>query len=112
MTSAWAMVRLLWVMTTNCVVALISCDQLGEAAHVGLVERSVDLVEDAEGRGLELEDADQQRERGERLFAAREQKDVLQLLARRRGDDVDAALGGVLRVGEPHRRPGRRRRAW
>ena len=96
------MVRLLWVMTTNCVVALMSAMQLGEAADVGLVERSIDFVEDAEGRGLELEDSDQQRQRGESLFSAGEQQDVLQLLARRRGDDVDAALVGVLRVGELH----------
>ena len=77
-------------------------DEFGEAAHVGLVERSVDLVQDAERRGLELEDADQQRERGQRLFSAREQQDVLQLLARRRSDDVDAALVRILRVGELH----------
>ena len=89
-------------MTTNWVVAAISCDELGEAADVGLVERGVDFVEDAEGCGLELEDADEQRERGEGLFSAGEQEDVLQLLARGRGDDVDAGLGGVLFVGEPH----------
>ena len=77
-------------------------DELGEAAHVGLVERSVDFVEDAERCGLELEDADQQRECGEGLFAAGEQQDVLQLLAGRRGHDVDAALVGVLGVGELH----------
>ena len=58
-------------------------DELGEAAYVGLVERSVDFVEDAEGRGLELEDSDQKREGGEGLFSSGEQEDVLQLLARR-----------------------------
>ncbi len=77
-------------------------DELGEAADVGLVERGVDFVEHAEGRGLELEDADQQRERGEGLLSAREQEDVLQLLARGRGDEVDAGLVAVLGVGELH----------
>ena len=89
--------RLECVTTTNCVSALMSSEQVGEAADVGLVQRRVDFVEHAEGAGLELEDADQQRQRGERLFAAGEQQHVLQLLARGRGDDVDAALGGVLR---------------
>ena len=82
-------------MTTNCVVAAISCDEAGEAADVGLVERGVDFVEDAEGRGLELEDADEERERGEGFFSAGEEEDVLELFAGRRGDDVDAGLGGV-----------------
>ncbi len=36
-------------------------DEAGEAAYVGFVERGVDLVEDAEGCGLELEGADQER---------------------------------------------------
>ena len=34
-------------------------DQLGETAYVGLVKRSIDFVENAEGCGLELEDSDQ-----------------------------------------------------
>ena len=76
---------------------LMLLQHVGEPADVGFVERRVDFVEHAEGAGLVLEDADQQRERGERLFAAGEQQHVLQLLARRRGDDVDAALGVVLR---------------
>ncbi len=78
------------------------CDELCEAADVGLVERGVDFVEDAEGRGLELEDSDEQREGGEGLFSAGEQEDVLELLARRRGDDLDAGLVGVFGVGEAH----------
>ena len=51
--------------------------QLVEAADVGLVERRVDLVEDAERRRLDQEDREQQRDRGERLLAARQQLDVL-----------------------------------
>ena len=72
MTSASLMVRLLWVMAMNWVVAAHLGDEAGEAADVGLVEGGVDFVEDAEGGGLELEDADQEREGGEGLFAAAE----------------------------------------
>ncbi len=84
------MVRLLWVMSDELGGGAHVGDHLGEAADVGFVERGVDFVEDAEGRGLELEDADEEREGGEGLFAAGEQQDVLQLFARGRGDDVDA----------------------
>src|SRR5712691_7448303 len=52
-------------------------DEFGEAAYVGLVEGSVDFVEDAEGRGLELEDSYQKREGGEGFFSSGEQEDVL-----------------------------------
>ena len=44
-------------------------DEIGEATDVGLVERRVHLVEHAEGRGLELEDADQQAESAVRAFS-------------------------------------------
>src|SRR6267378_8149089 len=49
-------------------------DEFGEAAYVGLVERSIDFVEDAEGCGLELEDADQERESSEGFFSSGEQE--------------------------------------
>ena len=92
--------RLEWVTSRNCVSLLERVEQIGEAADVGLVQRRVHFVEGAEGAGLELEDAHQQGQRGQRLFAAREQQHILQLLARRRGDDLQAALGLVLHVGE------------
>jgi hypothetical protein len=47
--------------------------QLSEAADIGFVERGVDFVKDAERAGCVLEDANQQRERGQRLFAALQQ---------------------------------------
>lgn len=56
-------------------------DEAGEAAYVGFVEGGVDFVEDAEGAGLELEDADEEGEGGEGLFAAGKQEDVLELFA-------------------------------
>src|SRR5712691_9615974 len=51
-------------------------DEFGEAAYVG-------FVEDAEGRGLELEDSYQKRESGEGFFSSGEQEDVLQFFAGR-----------------------------
>ena len=58
--------------------------QLAEALGVGVVQRRVDLVQQAERRRIQLEQREHQRDRGERLFAAREQLDRLVLLARRR----------------------------
>src|SRR5688572_22441688 len=66
-----------------------------EAAVVGLVQRRVDLVEDAERAGLALEDAHQQRDAGHRLLAAGELADRRGLLARRVGHDLDAGLEDV-----------------
>ena len=71
---------------------LHAAQHLDEAADVGIVERRVDLVEHAERARLELEHAEHQRDRGERLLAAREQLNALQPLARRLRDDLDAAL--------------------
>ena len=62
---------------------------LVEAVDVRLVERRVDLVEHAERRRLDLEDGEQQRHRGERLLAARQQLDAADLLARRLRHDLD-----------------------
>ena len=93
------MVRLLCVMTMNCERAAHLADHLVVAADVGLIERRVDLVEQAERRGLDEEDGEDQRDRGERLLAAREQLDRGELLARRLRDDLDARLGdGIGRI--------------
>src|SRR5260370_16343787 len=50
-------------------------DELGEAAYVGFVERSVDFVEDAEWCGLELKDPYYNREAGEGFFSSVEHDD-------------------------------------
>src|SRR5690606_13479935 len=74
-------------------------DELVVAADVGLVERRVHLVEQAEGRGFDEEDGEDQRHRGQRLLAARHEVDVLHLLARRLRDDLHAGLGvGLQRI--------------
>src|SRR5262249_31786959 len=76
-------------------VLLHALEHLDEAADVGVVERRVDLVEQAERARAVLEDGEHQRHRGEGLLAARKELNALQALARRRGDDVDAALERV-----------------
>ena len=73
-----------------------------EAADVGFVERRVDFVEDAEWTWRIFEDGDQQRERGERFFPAREQQNVLQTLARRLRDDVNARFAGAVGFAQAH----------
>src|SRR3546814_3930864 len=66
------------------------------AADVGLVERRVDLVEQAERRRVELEDREHQRHGGHRLLAAREQRNVRHALAGRPRHDRDAGVEQVL----------------
>src|SRR5206468_132668 len=77
-------------------------NQLGETPDIGFVEGRVHLVENAERAGLVLEDANQQCERGERLLAAREQQHILELLAWRRRNHIDAAFGSVELVSQAH----------
>jgi hypothetical protein len=61
-----------------------------------IVERRVDLVEDADRRGVGAEDGENQ-ERGQGLLAAGEQRQRLRLLARRLGDKLEAGFerGGL-----------------
>ena len=75
-------------------------EQAGQPAHVGLVQRGVHFVQHTEGTGLELEDTHEQRERSQSLFTTRQKQNILQLLARRRGDDFQSTLCLVLNIGE------------
>src|SRR5262245_40472666 len=79
-------------------VLLHTAQHLDEAADVGVVERRVDLVEQAERARLVLEHAEHQRDGGERLLAAREELHALQALAGRLRDDLDAALERIALV--------------
>ena len=63
-----------------------------EAVDVGVVERGIDLVEDAERAGLDLVDGKEQGDGRQRPLAARQQADILQALAAGAGDDVDVGL--------------------
>ena len=73
---------------------------LQQAAEVGVVERGLDLVEDVERRGPGLEERHQERHRDQRPLAAGEQREPLDLLARRPGLDLDAGGEHVAGVGE------------
>ena len=54
------------------------------------------------GLGAIAEDGDEQRERGERFFAAGEKQNILQALARRLRDDVNAAVARAIGLAEAH----------
>src|SRR5256885_1212226 len=75
-------------------------DHLVVAADVGIVERRVHLVEEAEGRRLDEEDGEDEGYGGERLLAAGEQVDAGELLSGRLGDDLHAGFAlWILGVG-------------
>src|SRR5262249_24603726 len=74
-------------------------DERVEATDVGLVERRIHLVEEAErGRPDEKQREDQRRCR-DRLLAARQQAQRLELLAGQRHDDLDPLLAALLGLG-------------
>src|SRR5690606_27723640 len=75
-------------------------DHAAEPFDVGLIERGIHLVEDTEAAWLALEDRQQERDGRQRLLAAGELTDGAWLLARRLGDDLDAALQPVDLVGD------------
>src|SRR6185369_4326508 len=85
-------------------VLLHAAQHLDEPADVGIVERSVDFVEQAERARLEAEHAEHQGDRRERLLATRQQLHALQALPGRLGDDLDAALERIVLVEQ--REPG------
>ena len=74
-------------------------EHLAESADVGVVERGVDLVEDRERARVDLVERQHQRERGQRPLAGRQQGHVLQPLARRLDEDLDAGARAVVAVG-------------
>src|SRR5262249_8918264 len=66
--------------------------QRHEAADVGVVERGLDLVEQVERARARKEEREEERDRSERLLAARQQRQPLHLLADRAQMDLDARL--------------------
>jgi hypothetical protein len=65
-------------------------EQGAEAVDIGVIERGVDFVEHADRGGVAAEDGEDQRQRGEGLFAAGEQREGGEFLARRLGVDFEA----------------------
>ena len=74
--------------------------QVEEPAEVDLVEGRVHFVQEAERRRPVAEQGEHEGHRGQRFLAAREQGQVLDALAGRLGDDLDAALERVVRLEE------------
>ena len=105
--SAISIAILLWLMKRNCVPAPSRLTSLRVALGVGVVERRVDLVEQAERRRVQLEDREHQRDRGQRLLAARQQVDRAVLLARRLRHHLHAGIEDLV---AGHHQPARCRR--
>ena len=76
-------------------------EQPDEPADVGVVQRRVHLVHQAEGARLGEVDAEQQRHRHQGALAGGEQVDPLGALAARRRVDLDLALERIVGVGQP-----------
>src|SRR6185437_7433485 len=78
---------------------------IAEAADVVLIERRVDLIEQTEGRRVEIEDRENERDGGERLLTTRKQVNAAVLLAGRAGHDgyarIERILADQLEVGVP-----------
>ena len=72
-----------------------STDILREPRDVHIVQRGLDLVQHAERSGAQLEDREIQRDRNERFFAARKQRQRLDRLARRGNPDIDPAVQDI-----------------
>ena len=69
--------------------------------QVHVVERGLDLVHHVEGRRPAAEHGEQERQRGERPLATRQQRQLAHVLARRPGLDLDAGVEQVVGIGEP-----------
>ena len=76
-------------------------DQVEEAVQVDVVEGGLDLVHHVEGRRPAAEHGEQEGQRGQRALAARQQRQLLDVLARRLGLDLDAGVEQVVGLGEP-----------
>ena len=75
-------------------------DQGAEPVDIVVVERRIDLVENADRRRIGQEYREQQGDRRERLLAAGEQRQALEPLARRARHDFQAGIERVVRFGQ------------
>ena len=93
-----AMVIGLWVMMMK----RVSVDdghlvqQVAEPLDIVVVERRVDFVQHADRRRVGEEHREDQRQRGQRLLAAGQQRQRLRLLAGRLGDDFEAGFQRIV----------------
>ena len=70
--------------------------QVAEPLDIVVVERRVDFVQHADRRRVGEEHREDQRQRGQRLLAARQQRQRLRLLAGRLGDDLEAGFERIV----------------
>ena len=98
--SATSIVGFWWVMTISCDCAPQLLEQPDQPAQVDVVERRLHLVHHVERRRPGPEDRHQHRDRGQRLLAAGQQRQPLDLLAGRPRLDLDAGGQHVVGVGE------------
>ena len=110
--SAASIVRFWWLTTMQLGLLAELGDEAEEAVQVDVVERGLDLVHHVERRRPAAEHGEQERQRGERALATGQQRQLLDVLARRLGLDLDAGVEQVVGVGEhePARAAGEQRR--
>ena len=75
-------------------------EKAAEAIDVGVIQRGVHLVQHADGGGAGEEDGKDEGGGGQRLFAARHQRELAKALARRRGVDFEAGVERVFTFSE------------
>ena len=92
------MVRGLCVITMNCVFFSERAQGVDEAPDVGLVQRCVYLVQNADRRWVRLQQRQQKRQRRQRPLAAGEHRERVDALAGRLRHDIDAGVGEVVRL--------------
>ena len=93
-----SIVRFWWLTISSCASRRNSCDQAEEAVQVDVVERGLDLVHHVERRRPAAEHGEQVRQRGQAALAARQQRQLLHVLAARLGLDLDAGVQQVVGV--------------
>jgi len=71
-------------------------EKVAEALDIGIVERRVDLVENADRRRIGEEQSEDERDGGQRLLAARQQGQGRQALARRLRHDLEPRFQRVV----------------
>ena len=73
---------------------------LAEALDIGVVQGRIHFVQHADRGGIDHEDGEDQRQGSEGLFAARQQRQGLQALARRAGEYLQPRFERIFRFGE------------
>ena len=94
--------RLLWVMTMNCVFSDISAIFAANRPTLASSSGASTSSKQAERRRTVFEDREHESDGGHRLFAAGKQQNILQPFARRLGDDLDAGLENVVGLEQCH----------